>query len=332
MSVTHAFDLVFHAPVRLGGGARDDADAARDVPSDTLSAALVVAAADLFGDNVAGRSLAEIARDPPWVISSLLPWVEIKGVVVRFYPRPLGRSVGNTGGDKAFRRVAYVSEVLLTSPNGPVTMLSKCGSLAHTTDAIRDVVWQRRAVRASVTLDRVTSEPHLFHLEEVALATVPPGAHAGKGAWVAVRAENDADMKLVHTLLDYLASSGLGADRARGLGRFSVVRQTKMALDEGKRERMLIGYASPDAELTHKLGASEARYSIVRRGGAAHGAHGGLGLPRKVIRLLGPGSVIPDVGPVVGCTRDVTPEAFSEHPIYRDGRTIAWVLPQERRT
>jgi len=331
VSVTRAFDLVFHAPLRVGGSARDDADAARDYPSDTLSAALVVAAADLFGDALDGVPIADLARDPPWVVSSLLPWAMLDGERVRFFPRPAGHAFAEEAGSKAYRRVAYLSGDLL-SRSSAKPHVSACGFLAASSKAIGSLIWQRRVARASVTVDRVDASPALFHLEELAIAPVPRGEPGGAGAWFAVRTEDDAWMKRVRALLRHLEESGIGADRARGMGRFSIAGAAggePIALDEQGRRRLLLGYASPDEALAGKLQEDDARYTLVRRGGRAHGAHGGLGRERKALRLVAPGAVIPEAGPVVGRTRDVTPDGFHEHPIFRDGRTLAWPLGAE---
>jgi CRISPR type III-A-associated RAMP protein Csm4 len=327
VSVAGAFDLVFHAPLRVGGSARDNADAARDFPSDTLSAALVVAAADLFGDTVHDRSIADVARDPPWVVSSLLPWAELGGAPVRFFPRPADHAFPRDGTAKTYRRVAYLSADLLAQPS-LAPHLSECHTLAAGSKEIGALTWQRRAVRPSVTLDRVTSASDLFHLEEVAVATVPRGEHATAkaGAWLAVRTEDEAGMKLVRTLLRHLADSGIGADRARGMGCFSILRDEPLQLAELAQRRVLLGYASPDDALAKALRDDEARYTVVRRGGRAHGAQGGLGLQRRSLRLVAPGALLPDAGAVVGRTRDVTPPGFVDHRIFRDGRTLAWPL------
>ena len=98
--------------------------------------------------------------------------------------------------------------------------------------------------------------------------------------------------------------------------------------DEPDRLRLLLGYASPDAALEHDLQDPRTRYAVVRRDGLAHGRFGGLGVRRRSLRLLAPGSVIPDSGAVVGRTRDITPEGFDAHRIFRDGRTLAWPLPR----
>ena len=329
MTVARAFDLAFHAPLRVGGSARDDADAARDFPSDTLSAALVIAAADLFGDPVDGVPLADLARDPPWVVSSLLPWAVLDGERVPFFPRPAGHRFPDEGTAKTHRSVAYLSAYFLAPPLArPSTRahLSACRTLAASSESIRTLRWQRRAVRPSVTLDRVTSASDLFHLEELAIATVPRGEPARAGAWFAVRTGDERGMGRVHALLRHLEDSGIGADRARGMGRFSVVRDEPLQLDEMAQRRLLLGYASPDDALAMALREDEARYTIVRRGGRTHVAQVGHSVTRKSLRLVAPGAVIPEAGAVVGRTRDVTPAGFDDHPIFRDGRTLAWPL------
>ena len=136
-------------------------------------------------------------------------------------------------------------------------------------------------------------------------------------------------MRRVCGLLRHLEDSGIGADRARGMGRFSILPPrdgATLELDERPQRRLLLGYASPDELLAQALRDDEARYMLVHRGGRAHGAQGGLGVTRKSLRLVAPGAVVPNAGAVVGRTRDVTPGGFDDHPIFRDGRTLAWPL------
>jgi CRISPR-associated protein Csm4 len=326
VSLVQLFYLHFLAPVRIGAGAAGDAS--RDFPSDTISAALVVAAAELGGERVPPDELAALAREPPWIVSSLLPWVGLAGRPIRFVPRPADRHLGERGRDRPFRDVAYVSLGLLRAPFArPV--VSRCGSLAATPeeagDELAQVSWRRSAARASATIDRATGAASPFHLEELAM-----GMGANAGAWLAVRADSAADIDFVRVLLGHLADSGIGADRARGLGRFEIVRSALELLDEAEdpdRVRLLLGYASPDAGLEEALQDRRARYTVVRRDGVAHGAFGALGVRRRSLRLLGPGSVIPDRGAAVGATRDVTPDGFEAHRIWRDGRTLALPLP-----
>ena len=327
MSLVQLFYLHFLAPVRVGAGGADATAAARDFPSDTLSAALVIAAAELGGERVPPDELAALAREPPWIVSSLLPWVGLSGRPVRFVPRPVDRHLGERGRDEPYRDVAYVSLGLLKAP-GARPVVSRCGALAATQEEAGDelarVSWQRLAARGSVTIDRVTGAGRVHHAEELAM-----GMGENAGAWLAVRADAMADIDFVRVLLGHLADSGIGADRARGLGRFEVVRSALELLDEAEepdRLRLLLGYASPDAVLEEALQDRRARYAVARRGGLAHGLGGGLGVRRRSLRLLGPGSVIPDRGAAVGVTRDVTPEGFEAHRIWRDGRTLALPL------
>jgi CRISPR-associated protein Csm4 len=328
LSLVQVFYLHFLAPVRIGAGRPDASVALRDFPSDTLSAALVIAAAELGGERVPPGELAALASEPPWIVSSLLPWVGLAGRPVRFVPRPVDRRLGERGRDEAYRDVAYISLGLLKAPGAPRPVVSRCGALAATPeeagDELAQVAWQRRAARASATIDRVTGAPQVHHVEELAM-----GMGANAGAWLAVRAEALADIDFVRVLLGHLADSGIGADRARGLGRFEIVRSAIELLDEAEdpdRLRVLLGYASPDAALEQALSDRRARYAVVRRDGIAHGLGGGLGVRRRSLRLLAPGSVIPDQGAAVGVTRDVTPEGFEAHRIWRDGRTLALPL------
>jgi len=329
LSVYRAFYLRFLAPVRVGAGASGDPFAAPDFPSDTLSAALVVAAAELGGERVPAEEMDEIAREPPWVVSSLLPWVGLGGRPVRFVPRPADRRFGEPGKERAWEGVAYISPDLLgdhlaTPPR------SRCGTLAATPreagDELGQVAWRRAAPRARATVDRVTGAAAPFHLEELAM-----GMGGQAGAWLAVRTETEDRMQFVRVLLGHLADSGLGADRARGLGRFEIVHEGALSVDEDEdpaRLRVLLGYASPDGWTEAALADPRARYLVARRDGRAHGARGGLGVQRRSLRLIAPGAVLPDRGAVVGQTRDVTPDGFEEHRIYRDGRTLAWPLPR----
>ncbi|AKT42846.1 type III-A CRISPR-associated RAMP protein Csm4 [Chondromyces crocatus] len=336
MSFYRAFYLRFLAPVRVSAGGAGEAAAAPDLPSDSLSAALVVAAAELGGERIPPREMDELAREPPWVVSSLLPWVGLGGRPVRFVPRPVDRRFGDPRGTKpsggrrderSWADVGYVSVDLLNDPLATPPR-SRCGTLAATPreagDELQQVQWRRVIERGRSTVDRVSGVAAPFHLGELGL-----GAGAQAGAWVAVRTEREDRMQFVRVLLHYLADCGIGADRARGLGRFEVVHEGALTVEEGEeagRLRVLLGYASPDRWLESALEEPEARYSVVRRDGRAHGALGGLGVQRKSLRLLAPGAVLPDRGVLVGQTRDVTPEGFTEHRIYRDGRTLAWPL------
>jgi CRISPR-associated protein Csm4 len=279
----------------------------------------VVAAAELGGERVPPEELDALAAEPPWVVSSLLPWVGLGGRPVRFVPRPADQRL----------RAAYVSMDLLGEPVlSPAR--SRCGTLAamprEAGDDLGRVIWRRAKACPRAAIDRVTGAAEPFLIEELAM-----GMGADAGAWIAVRTDSEAQMQFVRVLLGYLESSGLGADRARGLGRFEIVHEGALSMDDDEdpgRFRLLLGYASPDAWLEEALADRRARYLIVRRDGRVHGALGGLGVPRRSLRLIAPGAVVPDRGPVVGRTREVTPAGFEQHRIYRDGRTLALPLPR----
>ncbi|MBK8257164.1 MAG: hypothetical protein IPK82_31390 [Polyangiaceae bacterium] len=347
MSVLWAFDLRFTSALRIGAEREDSENVVTGCPSDTLSAALVATAAAVYGKEVEGRSIDDLAKKPPWVVSSLLPWVQLdKSAVMRFVPRPLGTQIGSDGDRKAFQRVEYMAIDCLSSlkpgANAPKLYASKCRLVASKDPKIEKVTWAKRTARPSVTIDRVTSSTNLFHLEELWLGDQVgfDGKAVGAGAWILALTDTENEMGLLHALLQHLGERGLGADRTRGMGQFKVIQEGRFdKLHSGKdlslnvfkkknRMRCLLGAASPDEALANALENKDSRYSLVRRGGVSLGGQKNTMRSRKELRLVSQGARIPDIGHVVGTLRDITPDGFDEHRIWRDGRTLAFLLPE----
>jgi len=337
MPTLASYRLHFLAPVHLGQLGMDEEEVFDFCPSDTLFAALVDTAADLYGPDGTRELLqAFIAGDPPWLISSAFPFVG----AVAFYPRPmlpLAREEETTGQRKLLKRLRYLSEGAMRRliegkslasaltkeeswlDNGALVLPEEAPLLPRARDG---AAWKSEE-RPHVTLDRCSQASALYHVGQTRFAP-----EAGLQFLVLSRDENQRDT--LEALLTHLGDRGLGGERSRGLGAFSWQHGPDVNWpDPGGLCLTLSRYHPSGAELRQGVLTGEGVSYRLETVGGWMAARGGAAQRRRKITFLVEGSVFraPDRLPC-GDVVDVAPTYDNPlgrppHPVFRYGYALA---------
>jgi CRISPR-associated protein Csm4 len=323
-------------------------------PADTLFSALCLTLREWESD---GRQKLEtwLARfpplngggPPPLRLSSAFPYA---GEVL-FFPRPLVPA--NLPADtrqaraKTLKKITYVSHGILRAwlaqedLNAQVEdeLLLHGGRVWVTRDELGKLqdfsdpgtgqirMWATEA-RPRVTVDRVTSQSSVYQAGVVRF-----GQGAGLFALVEfLGAEAGAGRAQLTTLFQVLGDGGLGGERSSGYGQFELVGPAAFGgfgVEGGHLFLTLAPYHPTQAEVTVHVLGEHASYNLVTRRGWV-GSPEGMHLRRRLVRLLGEGSVLKGAGrPSYGDLADVTPRErdgdMLSHKVWRYG--IAFPVP-----
>jgi CRISPR-associated protein Csm4 len=319
------YRLRFTSPLHLGRGRQEWMEIDPLPRSDTLIAALLSVWSHLFP----GEEVEELAQNPPFALSSALPWVkEEDGQVDYFLPCPLGlldKLAKGAKERKVVKKVAYLTPDLIHRQLKNESLQSAFGrryggSLwSHRPAAPKEAAlpFQHRAERLRLTVDRFGggSVPGLlFDFASIEFAQ-------NCGAAVFASFATDEIQRKVEAALRLLGEEGLGGDRTAGLGRFEVMtREDVLFPDFGKGGRLLLSLYHPTTAEVEAGVLDEARYELITRGGWVT-APGAMSLRRRVVRMLREGSVIPDLSKDLygdaACVLDKLPNQGLQHAIFR---------------
>lgn len=187
----------------------------------------------------------------------------------------------------------------------------------HLLSELRGRTPQGRSERQRNTQDRVTQKTDTF----MTTATHPP-----RLAFLLFSTSPEQRERLLASLR-LLGDRGLGGLRSQGSGQFdfevmAVAPELLARLDKGGRS-VLLSLTHPAPEELAAVGHPEARYSLLRRGGALDGT----GSLRKDVWMLTEGSLLAELpqspqGRVNGRLVDVAPEGHP-HPVWRSGLAVS---------
>lgn len=324
------YRLRFTSPLHLGRGRQEWMEIDPLPRSDTLTAALFSVWPHLFPED----KVEELAQNPPFALSSALPWVkEEDNQVDYFLPCPLGlldKLAKGARERKDVKKVAYLTPDLIHRRLKDQSFQSTFGrryggSLwSHRPAAQERAVlpFQHRTERLRLTVDRLGGGSVPGLLFDFASVEFAQNCGAAVFAWFA----SDEIQRKVEAALGLLGEEGLGGDRTAGLGRFEViVREDVLFPDFGAGGRLLLSLYHPTAEEVEAGVLDKARYELITRGGWVT-APGAMSLRRRAVRMLREGSVIPDLGKNLygdaACALDNLPEQGLQHPIFRGGPAL----------
>jgi CRISPR type III-A-associated RAMP protein Csm4 len=298
------------------------------VHSDTLHAALTALAARTASPWL---EAAERLR-----VSSICPcWNGLD-----FYPKPflpVPRAAAAADDPKAGKRwkaIRLVSGGMLAAWfKGDTRLAEKMTVLEGGLAALeKEVEGQRlplngflaRDLAPAVTVDRCGAGATPFDRRGIRVNT-----GEGVGAWFLAELE-DAQAASFRELAGLLGTHGLGGERSVGYGQFDLA-----GFDACSPDGLFAAAPDADAFMTLSLyhpGRDEveagvlegsAAYDSTVRGGWIDGASPGGGRPRHALRMCLEGSVFPMAGgPPRGGVRDVRPEGFTAHPVWRSGLAL----------
>jgi CRISPR-associated protein Csm4 len=192
-----------------------------------------------------------------------------------------------------------------------------------------------RVPRSSI--DRITRATNLYHTGFVQYhwqpnPAAPNGIESLSGLYFLVHFPNPNPEleQLFFKVLSFLGSEGIGGERSSGAGQFHVDLEAATC-DLPTQWQQVIDYAAGhfhsllslfwrkplSAEMLHN-----ASYNLQERGGwITSTASDGRQLRRKSVQMFAEGSVFQRLP--VGQLANVTPEAFTDHAIYRSGISLS---------
>ena len=277
--------------------------------------------------------------NPPFALSSALPWVEEDGQVDYFLPCPIGLLDGVATAAKerkSLKKISHLTVELICRRlyNEPLanTLGRHYGdkqnkdirlwSHRSADQGSSEFPFQHRTERLRLTVDRHAggSVPGLlFDFSAVEFAA---NCGAAVFAWFA----NEEIQRKVEALLGLLGEEGLGGDRTAGFGRFEVAAEEDIAFPNlGTGGRLLLSLYHPAPGEVEAGILNGAKYELITRSGWVT-APGAMTLRRRAVRMLREGSVIPDLskelyGDAVRVL-DPLPELGLHHPIFRGGPAL----------
>lgn len=333
---TRAWRLRLRAPLHVGERGIGLEETLDYVPSDTLFSALVVAWTQLEAHADVADTLAEaFAGEPPLRITSAMPFVDD----VLLLPKPmLGMAPALEKGEsgKPFKRVKWISADVFAQlcsnasqatldglwrtarllQGGEVWIGDSEWQASNTLPHLaRDkaTLWDSKRV-AKVTVDRAANASALFHVGRVHFAQEA-------GLWFAASGDPTWLRRLEDALL-LLADAGLGGQRSRGNGQFTLDACDPPALITAAETShgVLLSRCAPRAVEIPLLRAEHAAYRLETVGGF-NGTPTDPPRVRKQVRMLAEGSVIGMKDSTPGYLVDVTPDEKSglAHRIFRYG-------------
>ncbi len=344
MSIT-AYHLTPRGPMHFGGRGAGVESTSVTCPADTLFGAVCHALREREGRAALEAMLDRfVHRDPPFLLSSLLPRVG----TVRLVPRPMvatrydpTASVPTEGVRKQGKRLRYLSwDLTRRALDGdPVPAPDASGGTVVGGDGaplrgyvawltpeerarlVVDGLWVADGARVRswweagretrvprVTVDRQTGASEIFHAGRVLF-------RPGCGLYLLVRWRDASWRPRLEAILDLLSDSGIGGERSIGHGQFDVdaaidVEEPDASTADGFVT--LAPYCPTEGEISGGILDRPGAWDLATHGGWI--GTPGVALRQRTVTMLAEGSALraPDIaaGAVVfGAAVNVTPSA-----------------------
>jgi CRISPR type III-A-associated RAMP protein Csm4 len=315
-------------------------ESAWHMPSDSVWAALFVRLVDLYGAAAAHTWAVQLQSDaPPLALTSAFPCAG----QVRFFPTPLRLPAGSLkAGVKAkdLKRAKLVSAQLfqrMLSGVALADLIDQCERLNGGTALVSQAEWSRlpnqvqadRKVwdidrRPNVVVGRSAQNSQLYFTGRTVF-------QPGCGLWLGVRwlqADAKQEQRLTELLFDW-GDAGMGGEKSRGYGRFTVARQPERLELPDAQNRLWVTLSRylPRADEVSALHDERAAYLVENVGGWIDSPTS-RGQRRRAVRLLAEGAVLgPVTRQVPGQMVDVRPIDDDKppfaHPVWRSGLALA---------
>jgi len=302
--------------------------------SDTLSAALVSTWSE-----ISGADAAAVAEEPPYRLSSGLPWVAGRGGR-RSLLLPFPAELAPRRGRRSEARLLWCEPELLGG-EGPASARYR----GHGERLLTSFAWapprDRRsapglvdtserwlavpAQGAAACLDRVSGRP-----TEGGLRPREGWQPTGRGGFAVLAEVGEEDEPAMSAALELLGLSGLGARRSTGGGAFRVLERRWLEPPEiGEGARLTLSAWLP-TEKDVQDGALDGLHLLLDRGGWSTSARG-TASRRGRVRMLSEGALVPAaVDPRPGKTVKVAGAGAwpgLDHDVWRDGRCLTVAVP-----
>ena len=356
------YRLSFESGLHLSEGKNGTYDRSQPtLHSDTLKSALFVAALQLYGEKA---NNAENGIDIDFLesfnISSAFPWMEYRGSILYFLPKPIGlfddyelpsclRPDEEKLLKKKLKGIKFLETSLLKKvlKEGVKPLLSENlfiveGNAFLSVDEDKrgdfeqkfaSEIQQHVAIPRQVDRSRLTDEEKENWPVDSTPYTVDK-IYFRKNAGLYILAEAEKFIQL-EAALALLSDSGLGTDKNNGAGTFTFVKtglplMLSKSSGKGKVQMNLSLYCPKPIEVSE---SSILRYQLVKRGGyiANPASNEHLSIRKRSIYMFSEGSLFVFDESRIGQIANLRPAdkplidsgvARISHPIYRDGRSI----------
>ncbi len=311
--------LHFHSGLHIGLGKSHYSDSDTILHSDSIAAALHVAARNLWGDfaNDFSQQLS---------LSSAFPFAGEE----LYLPKPMIKlpPFGDVADDeinaKKFKRIRYISkdyfEKLINDPMEPWKDAKANMGGAFISKIVRETAIIKSEIQERVFIPMDSADSLPYSVERLHFAS-------DAGLYFMLNAEQDVLLRLQQCLA-MLGDQGLGTDRSVGNGQFTfTISEITFRLPESNYGVLLSMYSPRDTEYTDQSFLDEARYNLHRRGGfiSSPAEESMMTLQKNSIYMFGEGSVFKDYTKYKGEIKNLQPDERVNHPVWRDGR--AFFLP-----
>ncbi len=281
-----AWKLMPRGGLHLGREGLEQETSAESFPSDSLFAALVAQAAQLYGAQGAADLLAAFEGEPPFRLSSLFPVLGDLPLLPRPFVRPsasVNDSPEPVTSRKRLKKLAYVSPAVFADLLEGKTLgqlLAKGVSLheervlvAQRETALLPAWLQSLAplVRAGsplwntdtvprVTIDRISSASSIYRVGRTTFAE-------SCGLWLLADVLSGGD--LLEELLTQLGDVGIGGERSAGYGGFTITSMSPPAITlwDGQASAVTLSRYNPTQEEIQAGVLKGASYDLVDVGG-----------------------------------------------------------------
>lgn len=318
------YKLSFYSGLHVDGRGTGEPETAEEfIRSDTLSAALVIAWAQLYPEH--GEALY---KNPPVRVSSAFPYISD----TLLFPVPAWRVWQPTDENiKKLKKVRWLSQNLFQNvldglEIDPSNIEILQGGIAvekgerDKKQALHKAPFWMIDERQRVAVDRLglATDGGLFFF---ALQFFNPDS----GLWLAADV-SDEDAPKMRSVLNFLGDTGIGADRNSGLGHFYVKDEKAFQLPSGKGKNgwLTLSLFNPGEKDELQALISKTAYALISRSGWVSGKSIG----RAPAKAFAEGSFFP-ARPLGRVVTVVSKDHISKYnlpisyPVYRDFRTIA---------
>ena len=307
------------SPLHIGTGHDDCSTSSNELPSDTLSAALVAMKAQL-NDSIDAQAFME-----SFVISSAFPFIGKQ----LFLPKPMGRLLVQRCNEelirKKLKKVKYIEfsqwkEVIRGKAlDIEEKQLSGEFLLDKEGNHKKPYIYQVNE-RVAVSRDGGDATPFYFKWQYHS-----PDA----GLFCLIDCSEDAFAE-IKKLFELLGETGIGSDKSVGGGKFEIAAdEIELPEVQDADSTLLLSYYIPTKEEIEQIDLEASQYEITKRGGYMAGSSvpAFQHLLKKTVYMIKSGSLINGVHCLKGKIADVTPHWNDQriHPTLRSGCPI--VLP-----
>lgn len=278
-------------------------------------------------------------------LSSCFPFAVFNDQTIFFYPKPqlpteLVGSNDNATKNKKIKKIAWIDEGIFKNAlkTRSVTInssylingfaLSK--SAVSNRDKNMSVFSKSMDTRLDFSDTQLPANPDsqnhkAFHATPFEVERI--FFSEGCGLHFFLKCEDSFLEETIKPSLRLLADSGIGADRSSGGAFFdySEVQINKLDHDQNKmfqrrKVAITLGNFIPSLQDTLNIQWSESHYQINSIGGYSYSQRGVT--PRKKINAIAPMSILTTNGALQGNLANLKLTSETEHPIFRDGRSL----------